>query len=368
MKVFLFDNSELRPDFLPLVYTRSIADLRLGIFSFRQRWFWFSNSDANLLEVDSIVDKADLLVSSHAVVTKEFVELAINLAEGTSIWMGDLLLARKGGLELSPEENRIQYKLTYLNTIWDLTEKAQKVLTSDITLIRKRKYAFDIEDKHTIVYRKNKVFVEEGVITKAAILNAENGPIFLAKNAKILEGAVIYGPAYIGENTIVGANSKLLGGTYIGGNCVVGGEVKRSYIQSNSNKAHDGYMGDSVLGEWCNLGAGTNISNLKNNFGDIKMWSYKESEIVDSGRWKAGVLMGDYCKTSIGSRINSGTTMGVGTVIFSPELTNKFYDNFSWGSEKFDFDKFIDSAQKMWEVNKFEASDKLIGLLEELYQ
>ena len=366
MKVFLFENSGSETKFLPLVFTRAVADLRLGIFDFHERWHWFTNTTSVSLVKNSIVGSDDLLVSSHVVVTAEFVELATNLIEGSSLWLGDVLLARKGSLDLSPVENKVQIKVTYLESLWDLTEKAEEVLISDIALLKKRKFGLDIKDKHTVVYKATKVFIEEGVITRSAILNAEQGPIFLAKNAQVLEGAVIYGPAYIGENSIVGAGSKLLGGTYIGKNCVVGGEIKRSYIHANSNKAHEGYLGDSILGEWCNLGAGTNVSNLKNNFGEIGMWSYKDSKVQKSGRWKAGVLMGDYCKTSIGTRINSGTTMGVGSVILSSELTNKFYRNFSWGTDSYDFKKFLTTAQKMWELNNFVPNEEFINILRKL--
>ncbi len=366
MNVYFFDNPSLKASFLPLTFTRSVADLRLGIFNFHERWHWLTNSSSTFLKEDTVIEPTDLLISAHAVITKEFVALATTLVAGDSLWMDDVLLARKGSLKLSPSENKIQFKVTYLTSLWDLTEKGKEVLDSDITLVKLNKATFDIEDEHTVVYNKDQVFVAEGAVTRAAVLNAENGPIFLAKNAQVLEGTVIYGPAYIGENTIVGVNSKLLGGTYIGSNCVVGGEIKRSYIQANSNKAHDGYLGDSVLGEWCNLGASTNVSNLKNNFGDIKMWSYASSEVVESGRWKAGVLMGDYCKTSIGSRINSGTTMGVGVTVFSPELSDKFYNHFSWGTEKYDFDKFLLAAEKMWEISGFKPTEDLIIDLRDL--
>jgi UDP-N-acetylglucosamine diphosphorylase/glucosamine-1-phosphate N-acetyltransferase len=309
------------------------------------------------------VEDNDLLISSHVVVTKEFIEQAESLQVNESLWQGAYLLAKKGDLKLSATENKVQVELTYLTSLWDLTEKSSEVLKSDISLVRKRKYGIDIVDKHTVAYNRKEIFIEEGAVTRAAILNAENGPVFISKGAQILEGTVIYGPAFIGENTIVGTNSRLLGGTFIGQKCVLGGEIKRSYIQGNTNKAHEGYLGDSILGEWCNLGAGTNVSNLKNNFGNIKMWSYADDKVVDSERWKAGVLMGDYCKTAIGSRINSGTTMGLATVIFSPELTDKFYTNFSWGDEVYDFEKFIITARKMWELNGFDEMERLEEVL-----
>lgn len=367
MNVFLVDNIDLKKSFLPLTYTRSIASLRLGKFNFFERWDWFTNQTPTLFNEASIIKEEDLLVSSHVLVTKDFIDRALDLNENTSLWMGNRFLARKGSQKLNTEEHKIQVEVTYLESIWDLTEKSAQVLESDLELIKKRHYSSDIQDPYTIVYAKKNLFVSEGVTIKAAILNAEKGPIFIDKNAQILEGAVIHGPAFIGKNTTVTPNSKLLGGVYLGPSCVVGGEMKRSYIHAYSNKAHEGYLGDSILGSWCNLGAGTNVSNLKNNFGDIRMWSYGENKVVKTTRWKAGVLMGDYCKTSIGSRINSGTTMGVGTVVFDSELSAKYYKNFSWGAEKYDFDKFIDSARRMWEINGLKGDQKLENRLRSLF-
>lgn len=367
MNVFLFDEKSLRNSFLPLTYTRSVADLHFGLFNSFERWSWLTQNTPKLYTDNVSLSSDDLLVSSHVVVTKELIVKVDELKENSSLWYGDFLVARRGGFNVCSNEIRIDVDVVFLESLWDLIAKGGGVLAKDLELIRKRSYGKDLEDKKSVIYGKKTLFIGEDVSIRSVIFNLEKGPIYIGDGAKINEGTVIYGPAVIGANTVVTPNSKLLGDVYLGEKCVVGGEVKRSYIHANSNKAHEGYMGDSILGEWCNLGAGTNISNLKNNFGEIKMWSYDKKEIVSTNRMKAGVLMGDYCKTAIGSRINSGTTMGVGTVIFSSELTHKYYSNFSWGDKRFDFDKFMQSAKVMWKINEVSYSDEAERNLNLLY-
>ena len=195
------------------------------------------------------------------------------------------------------------------------------MLASDFHLLSDEEYNSGVNDEHTICYNSDNILVGSKVKLRACHLNAEEGPIIIDDRAQVLEGAVVHGPAYIGKNTVIMPTTKLLGNISIGSKCNIGGELKRSYIQANTNKSHEGYLGDSVVGEWCNFGAGTNVSNLKNNFGEIPMYDYETDKIGHTTRWKAGVLMGDYTKLAIGSRINSGTVMGVAVIKFDPFLT-----------------------------------------------
>ncbi len=184
------------------------------------------------------------------------------------------------------------------------------------------------------------IFIEAGAKLDFSILNAESGPIYIGKNAEVQEGCLLRGPISIGEGSRVKMGTKIYGATTIGPYCLAGGEIKNSVLMAFSNKGHDGYFGDSVIGEWCNLGAGTSNSNLKNNASPVKIWSKKDNDFVIAGT-KCGLLMGDYSRCAINTSFNTGTVVGVCCSIFGNPFPPKFIDNFTWGDKKYIFEKAV---------------------------
>ena len=214
---------------------------------------------------------------------------------------------------------------------WDIFLLNGEQIRIDFDLITKNRQSQQINDPYTRVYNPENIFIEPGVKIKAAILNAENGPIYLGKDANVEEGAVVRGPFSLGELSTVNANARMRGDITVGPHCRVGGEVSNSVLFGYTNKGHDGFLGNSVLGEWCNIGADTNISNLKNNYAKVKVWDFKKNGFIDSGQQFCGLLMGDHSKTGINTMFNTGTIVGVAANIFGSGFPRTFIPSFSWG-------------------------------------
>jgi UDP-N-acetylglucosamine diphosphorylase/glucosamine-1-phosphate N-acetyltransferase len=212
-----------------------------------------------------------------------------------------------------------------------------------------------------------KIFVEEGAQISFSILNAEAGPIYIGKNAQIEEGCLLRGPIAIGEGSRLKMGTRIYGATTIGPFCLAGGEIKNSILSAYTNKAHDGYLGDSVIGEWCNLGAGTSNSNLKNNASLVKIWSKKDNDFVAAGN-KCGLLMGDYSRCAINTSFNTGTIVGVSCSIFGNSFLPKLIDNFTWGNEKYIFEKAIDDISNWKKLKGCQITETDIESLKKIYQ
>ena len=222
-------------------------------------------------------------------------------------------------------------EFTLIERPWHIFLKNGEQIRSDFELATEGRKSLPVQDPHTIVYNPENIFIEEGVKIKAAILNAEKGPIYLGKNSSVEEGAIVRGPFSIGEDSTVNANARMRGDITIGPHCKVGGEVSNSIIFGYSNKGHDGFLGNSVLGEWCNIGADTNISNLKNNYAKVKVWDFAKKGFTDTGEQFCGLLMADHSKTGINTMLNTGTVVGVGANIFGSGFPRAFIPSFAWG-------------------------------------
>jgi len=256
---------------------------------------------------------------------------------------------------------------------WEIFSKNGKILRSDFELIRAGRDSEEISDPYTMVYEKNQIFVESGVDIKAAILNASEGPIYIGKNTQIQEGSAIKGPFALLENSVVNMGAKIRTDTTIGPNCKVGGEISNCVFFGYSNKAHDGFLGNSVIGEWCNLGADTNNSNLKNNYGEVKVFSYEAQKMVNTGLQFCGLLMGDHSKTSINTMFNTGTVVGVGCNIFDGGFPPKHVISFSWGGsrdgfELHQFDKFIETEKRVFARRKIALNPLYVEMLRSLFE
>ncbi len=237
----------------------------------------------------------------------------------------------------------------------DVVKNNAATIVRDVAIKQINKATLELNSSSQIIHAYN-IFVEEGAILENCILNASEGPIYIAKNSKIMDGAILRGPIFIDEGSIVKMGATIYGGTSIGKKCVVGGEIKNSIINNFSNKAHHGYLGDSIIGKWCNLGAGTSTSNVKNNGSDV-MLQLANAEL-NAGN-KFGLLMGDYSRSAINTSFNTGTVVGTCCNIFTEGLTPKYIPNFSWGckGERYELPKAFTDIEN-WKIMKGETLSK----------
>lgn len=270
--------------------------------------------------------------------------------------------------ELSRQQQKIPFTADckILEHPWQIFEYNSWAINEDFKMITEGRISEKIPSSNQFIAPEN-IFIEPGAKINFSILNAESGQIYIGKNAEIQEGCLLRGPISIGDDSRVKMGSKIYGATTIGPNCLVGGEIKNSVLIAFSNKAHDGYLGDSVIGEWCNLGAGTSNSNLKNNASTVKIWSKKENDFVAAGN-KCGLLMGDYSRCAINTSFNTGTVVGVSCSIFGNSFPPKFIDNFSWGKEKYIFEKAIEDINNWKKLKGQEITDSEIQSLKNIYQ
>jgi UDP-N-acetylglucosamine diphosphorylase/glucosamine-1-phosphate N-acetyltransferase len=378
MKIILFDHPETRTSLLPLTYMRPVADIRCGILTLAEKWSHHLGQSVSYCVIDYLQIKFpcsfedDNLLINGATLPDESLLMAVrNLGPGEGLLVkGKLLAARadKTGAESIVASGFLPEKLhltdieaKMLQNSWDIFHFNGEQIRSDFSFITKDRESGKISDPHTIAYAPENIFLEDGVKIRAAILNAENGPIYLGKNSLVSEGAMIRGPFALGEESVISLGAKIRGDSTVGPNCKVGGEVSNSVIFGYSNKGHDGYLGNSVIGEWCNLGADTNVSNLKNNYKPIKVWSYLHDWFVNSGLQFCGLTMGDHSKCGINTMFNTGTVVGVSANIFGAGYPRAMIPSFSWGGAT-GFTTF--SLQQAFEVAESVMSRKNIVLEE----
>jgi UDP-N-acetylglucosamine diphosphorylase/glucosamine-1-phosphate N-acetyltransferase len=244
-------------------------------------------------------------------------------------------------------------EISFLKELWYIFQYNGLQIRSDYELLTTGRKSQPITDPHTIAYNPENIFLEEGVELRSTILNAANGPIYLGKNTQVQEGAIIRGPFALGEGSVVNMGGKMRGDNTIGPFCKVGGEISNSILFGYSNKAHEGFLGNSVIGEWCNLGAGTNNSNMKNNYAEVKLWNYGKDGYKNTGLQFCGLIMGDHTKAGINTMFNTGTVAGVSVNIFGHGFPRNFIPSFSWGGatglETYQLRKLFESAGKAME-------------------
>ncbi len=362
MQITLIDLPEDRVNLLPLTYLKSIADLRIGILTIREKWkHWLSeepevSTGGYLQKRYPISGGKGLLVNSAVLPDAKLVEAIQQLPVGKQLVHGDTFLAAhvdntEDGIAAT---NSLPYQimdreLAHLRHTWDFFLLNPGQIKTDFELITRDRKSQPISDPHTIVYGED-IFCDEGVTIKAAILNAEDGPIYLGRDVNIQEGSIIKGPVAMCEGSQLSLGTKVRGNITIGPYCKIGGEVSKSVIQGYSNKSHDGFLGNSVIGEWCNIGAATNNSNLKNNYGSVKMWDFGSSRFRDSGQQFCGLMMGDHSRCAINTTFNTGTTTGIMTNIFGAGFPRNYIPSFSWGGTggftTYKFDPALESAER----------------------
>lgn len=342
MNVVLFDHADIRTNLLPFTFTRPGALIRVGIDTVAEKWKRHTNGFISYMtepylsvKFPAVFTEDNYFISGTLLPTTELVKSIETLELGESLWSGNDLLAYRIAQPLANNEhtNRKEFTgtFTYLKNTWDIFAKNAEVLKKDFAEITRGRTSQPLSATVTVIGPREAVFIEEGAIVEASILNTQGGPIYIGTDAEIMEGSLIRGPFALGEHSQVKMGAKIYGGTTFGPYCKVGGEVSNSVIFGYSNKGHDGFLGNSVLGEWCNIGADSNNSNLKNNYANVKLWHYGKKGFVNTGLQFCGLMMGDHSKCGINTMFNTGTVVGVSANIFGSGFPRNFIPSFAWG-------------------------------------
>jgi UDP-N-acetylglucosamine diphosphorylase/glucosamine-1-phosphate N-acetyltransferase len=389
MHLLLFDDPAIWPHLLPLTFTRPVAALRCGILTIAEKWqHRLGATSVGYLTQPYLQAKFPagnvagpaLVVNGGACPDDLLARQVLALQPGQGLYCGDTLVAAhladaskvaeliQDGLEArqSPED------VSIIERPWHLFLRNGAEIRRDFALLTAGRTSAPVGDVHTIVYAPENIFIEEGVKIRAAVLNAEAGPIYLGKNAEVQEGAILKGPLALGEGAVANAGVRLRGDNTIGPYCKVGGEIGNSILMGYSNKGHDGYLGNSVIGEWCNLGADTNTSNLKNNYAPVKVWSHAAKRFVDTGQTFCGLLMGDHAKAGINTMFNTGTVVGVGANVFGAGFPRTFIPSFSWGGaagfETFKLNKFAEVAERVMGRRRLDYDEVEQAIIAEVFK
>ena len=383
MAILLFDPAS-RNSLAPLSSTKALADFRFGIFSVKERWELLLNEPAFVHTINylqplyPVPDAGCHTWIDAAVIPSEWlVENIQKLHTGQALVEEGKLIAGKTELAFADFDPaaatavfteliaakpvfRIEYP-------WEMMQLNETMIREDFKLVTRGRQSQAVSPTVQLIQQAD-IFIEEGARLECCTLNAAAGPIYIGKNAEVMEGSSIRGPFSLGFNAVLKMNSRIYGATSLGPYCMGGGEIKNSIMMGFSNKAHDGYMGDSVVGEWCNFGAGTSNSNLKNSAGDIAVWAMGEQKMVIVGQ-KCGVIMGDYSRLSINSSVNTGSVIGVSCNVFGSGLLPKRIDHFSWGVEgkKYDIDTAITDINNWKSMKSKKMSDAEMMVLKHIF-
>ncbi len=345
MNYILFDGPN-RNALLPFTYTRPVADILVGVLTIREKWEAYLNTTTSTITEDYLTDKfpmvefeENVMVNASYLPNKELVALIKGLNKNQAIFKNEDVIAFYTS-EKQEEVNFEEYEvIEFKNNVlviehtWDIFSKNELAIQEDFEFLTKGRKSQPIPEM-TVAFNPENIFIEEGAKLPLCSLNASTGPIYIGKNAKIMEGSMIRGPFALCENAVVKLGTKIYGATTVGPNCTVGGELKNSVLFQNSNKGHEGFLGNAVIGEWCNIGADSNNSNLKNNYAEVRLWDYETEGFAKTGLQFCGLMMGDHSKCGINTMFNTGTVVGVSANIFGSGFPRNFIPSFSWGGHK----------------------------------
>ncbi len=342
MNYILFDGT-VRNALLPLTYTKPVAEIRIGILTIREKWEKYLGYTTTTLTEDYLEEKypmvemeQNIMINASFLPTLELVEKIVNLEENQAIFLNDEVIAFYTTITQEEvnfdnyEQLNISSEVLQVNNTWDIFSLNDKAIQSDFDFLTMGRKSQPIPEGVRVLNKEN-IFIEEGAEVLFSTLNASNGPIYIGANATVMEGCNVRGPFALCEQSVLKMGAKIYGGTTIGPSSKVGGEVNNSVFSGYSNKGHDGFLGNSVIGEWCNLGADTNNSNLKNNYAPVRLWSYETEGFAKTGLQFCGLIMGDHSKCGINTMFNTGTVIGVSANIFGTGFPRNFVPSFSWG-------------------------------------
>jgi len=371
MNIQLHDNNK-HLEFAPLTLTRPVGDLRMGILTNAERWkLWLKDAVISFETEDYLADKFPsqsnaVNVNACMIPNNDVVEAIKKLKGNEELVVDGNWIAKIGTGDVIINFNG--EKPLYINERWEIFQKNDVILKSDFELITKGRTSVQLSSTNTIIGDHQLIFLEDGAKVEASILNTTNGPIYIGKNAEIMEGSIVRGGLGMCEESALKLGTKVYGATTLGPHCKVGGEVNNVIFQAYSNKGHDGFLGNSVIGEWCNLGADTNTSNLKNNYGKVKTYSFRTQKQEQTDVQFMGLVMGDHSKSGINTMFNTATVVGVSSNLFGAEFPNKYIPSFQWGTsgEIYNFDKAIESANSMMERRGLQLTSAEISILKHI--
>ncbi len=386
--IILFDN-DTRDHLLPLTYTRPVCELRIGILTIREKWEKWLNAKASFITQDYLaqkypikIEEDNLIINGGVLPSLPLFTLVTQLGYNEALLNdGELIAARLNAAQFDRLMNDEEleelsgYELDdtpfmKISHPWEIFLRNGEAIQADFELLTQGRQSQVLSDTNQVLGAEN-IFLEEGAIVEFATLNAQKGPIYIGKNAEVMEGATVRGPMAMCESAKLKMGAKIYGPTTLGPHCKLGGEVNNSVLQGYSSKSHDGYMGNSVLGEWCNIGADANASNLKNNYGDIRQWSYVAERFVPTGQQFCGIVMGDHSKCGINTMFNTGTVVGVFANVFGSGFPRTFIPSFSWGGASgfstYRTGRAFEVAEKVMSRRGVEFKDEDRAILQRIY-
>lgn len=372
MNYILFD-SDVRNSLLPFTYTRPVADIRIGILTIREKWEFFLGYTTTTITEEYLVDKypmveldKNIVINASFLPTNKLVKMVKKLSSNQAIFKDDQVIAfftsdTQENVDFdSYEQIEFLDDLIHIKHTTDIFSLNDKAIQSDFDLITKGRVSEPIPENVQVVNKDN-IFIEKGATITFSSLNASNGPIYIGKDSEIMEGSMVRGPFALCEHSTLKMGAKIYGATTVGPYCKVGGEVNNSVLFGYSSKGHEGFLGNSVLGEWCNIGADSNTSNLKNNYAEVKLWNYENERFMNTGLQFCGLMMGDHSKCGINTMFNTGTVVGVSANIFGGGFPRNFIPSFSWGGAAgfttYHMNKVIEVAKVVMERRKIELSE-----------
>ncbi len=384
MNYILFDDAT-RDALKPMTYTRPVCEIRLGIMTIREKWEKALNAKTSTLTEDylskkypMVMSEAMLLINSSVCPRLEMIEMIKNMQPGQTLIGNEVVIAMyktKEGFLSDEEESseRLEYKGEFvkLSSLADIFLLNDKELRYDFEVLTKGRKSMPLSKTNMVI--GGNIFVEQGAKVECAVINASEGPVYIGAQAEIMENAVIRGPFAMLEHAVVKLSAKIYGATTLGPYCKVGGELENVVMFGYSNKAHDGFFGNSVIGEWCNIGADSNASNLKNTYEDVRLWSIDKSTFVSTGTIFCGTIMADYSKCGINTMFNTGTVVGVNCNIFGAGYQRNFVHSFYWGGNTggvriYDIEKAIEVAEIVQKRRDIDMTDMDKEILRHIYK
>ncbi|KIO75499.1 glucose-1-phosphate thymidylyltransferase [Pedobacter lusitanus] len=369
MNINLFDDHTAL-SLRPLTFTRPVADLRIGILTIAEKWEKYSSAAAGFCTAEYLTAKykmhsnADTYINGSVCPDKQLFEAIATLHPGQVLSKGDITLACKTNPGEVPDLTKlnllhtIQYDGVFTRIVFpeDIFRNNDLQLRADFELLTKGRVSAKLSATNTVL--GDQIFVEEGVQAECATFNTLTGPVYLGKNSQVWEGCHIRGSFALGEGSRVKMGTKIYGQTTIGPFSTVGGEINNAVIWGYSSKGHEGYLGNSVLGQWCNIGADTNNSNLKNNYAEVKLWDYEQTAFRKTGLQFCGLIMADHVKCGINTMFNTGTVVGVSANVFGSGYPKNFIPDFAWGGVQgfdiYSLEKMFETAEKVFERKNVE--------------
>ncbi|MBK8487682.1 MAG: GlmU family protein [Bacteroidetes bacterium] len=383
-----FFDDERRNKLLPLTFTRPVAEIRVGITTIAEKWIQYTDATISYCTEDYLQKKflspqssPNIYINGACIPDDLIIDALQKLNIGEALIKEETVIGFKSDVVLKNAQECIAFTkslkainytdaLIEIKNTWDIFKLNDAVLRQDFLQITKDRTSEKFSDTNTII--GNQIFIEEGAIIQAAIINTETGPVYIGKDAEVMEGSVIRGPIALCDHSTLKMSSKIYGSTTIGPHCKVGGEVNNSVIFGYSNKAHDGFLGNSVIGEWCNLGADTNNSNLKNNYAEVKLWDYSTQKFAATGLQFCGLIMGDHSKCGINTMFNTGTVVGVSANIFGAGFPRNYIPSFSWGGAggftDFKINQALEVAEQVMGRRQIELTETDKEILQYLFE